>query len=74
MTNQYQLGSNVAPVLDAVDKVAGSPWTQGLGPLGILRGTDFGDSGAYNAANNRSADFAADIFETYGLRVASLTG
>lgn len=74
VTNQYQLGSNVAPALDAVNSVAGSPYTTGVGPLGVLRGTDFGDSGDYNAANNRSADFSADIFETYGLRVASLPG
>jgi formylglycine-generating enzyme required for sulfatase activity len=72
--NQYQIGSQVAPALDAIDSVAGSPFTTGIGPLGVLRGTDFGDSGAYNAANNRSADLSPDIFETYGFRLASVGG
>jgi formylglycine-generating enzyme required for sulfatase activity len=72
VTDQYQAGSNIAPLLDRLDKRVGSPYIHGFGPLAILRGTDFGDSGDYNAANNRSADFSADIFETYGLRLASV--
>jgi len=70
-TDQYQAGSNLTPLLDQLTPLVGTPQVQGSGPLAILRGTDFGDSCTYNAADNRSDDFAADIFETYGLRVAS---
>jgi formylglycine-generating enzyme required for sulfatase activity len=69
--NQYQAGSAIAPVSDALFSVIGSPWTTGFGPLAVVRGTDFGDAGSYNAASNRSCDVAADIFETYGFRLAA---
>jgi formylglycine-generating enzyme required for sulfatase activity len=74
VTNQYQAGSNVAPVHDAATSVVGSPYTTGAGPLAVLRGTDFGDSGDYDAATNRSVDYSFDIFETYGFRLASTSG
>jgi formylglycine-generating enzyme required for sulfatase activity len=70
-TDQYQIGSQIAPLLDRLKTVVPTE-VDGAGPLAILRGTDFGDSGDYNAANNRSDDFSADIFETYGIRLASI--
>ncbi len=68
---QYQAGSNIKPLLDAVDQSVGLPFSN-TGPLAVVRGTDFGDAGSYNAADNRSADVAADPFETYGMRMATI--
>src|SRR4051794_25807348 len=44
VVNQYQLGSNVAQQQDELYSLAGSPYSTGVGPLGVIRGTDFGDS------------------------------
>lgn len=72
LTNQYQAGSHLQPVLDAVGALIGNPYTEGFGPCAVVRGTDFGDAGAYNSSDNRSCDFSVDPFETYGMRLARL--
>jgi len=72
LTDQYALGMGITPLLDALGAVVGSPYTTGIGPCGILRGVDFGDSGQYNAANGRSCDYSVDKFETYGIRLARI--
>lgn len=69
-TDQYQAGAQIAPLSDQLVSTAGSPYSTGIGPLAVLRGTDFGDSGSYDAANNRSVDYSPDKFETYGFRLA----
>ena len=69
--NQYQAGAAIAPITDAIYSLIGSPFTPGFGPLAVVRGTDFGDAGSYNAASNRSCDVAVDVFETYGFRLAA---
>ena len=44
VVGQYHAGAKVAPVLDAVNAQIGNVFqTHGLGPVGVLRGTDFGD-------------------------------
>jgi formylglycine-generating enzyme required for sulfatase activity len=72
VTDQYSIGSHITPVLDTLGTIVGSPYTTGVGPCGILRGVDFGDSGEYNASNGRSCDYAVDKFETYGIRLARM--
>ncbi|HVW82277.1 MAG TPA: SUMF1/EgtB/PvdO family nonheme iron enzyme [Mycobacteriales bacterium] len=69
--DQYQAGAAVAPLTDALDSLIGSPFNPGFGPLAVVRGTDFGDAGSYNASSSRSCDIAADPFETYGFRLAA---
>lgn len=70
--DQYQAGSAIAPLMDAIDKIyGGSLFTAKTGPLAVVRGTDFGDAGTYDAASSRSCDFAVDKFETYGFRLAA---
>jgi formylglycine-generating enzyme required for sulfatase activity len=69
VTDQYQVGSNLTPLLDLLTTLVGSPYTTGIGPCAILRGTDFGDAGSYDASNARSCDISGDIFETYGIRL-----
>ncbi len=68
---QYHAGSNAAGVLDGLFAITGNPITTGLGPCGIVRGTDWGDAGKFNHANGRTCDVTADPFETYGFRLAA---
>lgn len=72
VTGPYRAGSNVAPVLDALNSITGNPFVDGVGPCAVVRGTDWGDGGEFNAANGRTCDYAFDKFETYGIRLASL--
>jgi hypothetical protein len=72
---QYHAGSLIAPVLDALFGVVGNPFqTNGIGPCGIVRGTDYGDGAKFGGANGRTCDIAADPFETYGIRLAAVPG
>lgn len=70
---QYHAGAKVAPVLDAVNAQIGNVFqTSGIGPVGVLRGTDFGDGPEFQAANGRTNDFSFYKWETYGMRLVKL--
>jgi formylglycine-generating enzyme required for sulfatase activity len=70
VTNSYHAGDYIAPVSDVINSVIGNPFqAHGLGPCGILRGTDFGDGPEFNHANGRTCDLAFFIWETYGIRL-----
>jgi formylglycine-generating enzyme required for sulfatase activity len=72
VVDQYHAGGNVAPVQDAAYGVTGNPWTTGIGPIGILRGTDWGDGPQFNASNGRTNDFSFYKWDTYGFRLVRL--
>lgn len=72
VVGQYHAGSRIAPALDAVNSVIGNPFKDGLGPVGVLRGTDYGDGGEFAAANGRTNDFSFYKWETYGMRLVRL--
>jgi formylglycine-generating enzyme required for sulfatase activity len=74
VTGQYHSGQRIAPVLDAVNSVIGDPYTTGVGPTGVLRGTDFGDGPEFNASNGRTNDFTFYKWDTYGIRLVRLGG
>ncbi len=50
----------------------GNPFVNGIGPTGVLRGTDYGDGPEFNASNGRTNDFSFYKWETYGLRLVRL--
>jgi formylglycine-generating enzyme required for sulfatase activity len=70
--DQYHSGGKVAPVQDAAYSLIGSPWADGVGPVGILRGTDWGDGPEFNASNGRTNDFSFYKWDTYGVRLVRL--
>jgi formylglycine-generating enzyme required for sulfatase activity len=72
VTGQYHAGSHIAPALDAVNSVIGSPYVNGFGPVGVLRGTDWGDGAEFNASNGRTNDFSFYKWDTYGIRLVRL--
>lgn len=72
VVGQYHAGAKVAPVLDAVNRVIGNPFVNKIGPVGVLRGTDFGDGPEFQAANGRTNDFSFYKWETYGMRLVRL--
>jgi formylglycine-generating enzyme required for sulfatase activity len=72
VTGQYHSGQHIAPVLDAVQSVTGSPYVTGVGPTGVLRGTDWGDGPEFNASNGRTNDFWFYKWDTYGFRLTRL--
>ena len=57
-----------------MNSVIGNPYTTGVGPTGVLRGTDFGDGPEFNASNGRTNDFSFYKWDTYGIRLVRLTG
>ena len=70
---QYHAGAKVAPVLDALFGVVGNPFeTNGIGPCGVVRGTDYGDGSEFGGAAGRTCDITVDPFETYGIRIAAV--
>ena len=72
VTGQYHSGQRIAPVLDAVNSVIGSPYVKGFGPTGVMRGTDWGDGAEFNASNGRTNDFSFYKWDTYGIRLVRL--
>ena len=72
VVDQYHLGGDIAPVQDAIYGVIGNPWDDGFGPIGILRGTDFGDGAEFAKSNGRTNDFAFYKWDTYGIRLVRL--
>jgi formylglycine-generating enzyme required for sulfatase activity len=72
VTGQYHSGQRIAPVLDAIQSVTGSPYVTGVGPTGVLRGTDWGDGAEFNASNGRTNDFWFYKWDTYGFRLTRL--
>jgi len=72
--DQYHSGGRVAAQQDAVYGVTGNPWKDGAGPVGILRGTDWGDGPEFNASNGRTNDFSFYKWDTYGIRLVRLAG
>ncbi len=72
VVGQYHSGAKIAPVLDATFGLTGNPFVGGVGPTGVLRGTDFGDGPEFNASNGRTNDFSFYKWDTYGLRLVRL--
>jgi formylglycine-generating enzyme required for sulfatase activity len=72
VTGQYHIGGHITPVLDASKKVIGDPYVKGIGPVGVLRGVDFGDGAEYNHANARTNDGSWYKWDTYGIRLVRL--
>jgi sulfatase modifying factor 1 len=72
--DQYHSGGQIAAVQDAAYSVTGNPWADGMGPVGILRGTDWGDGPQFNASNGRTNDFAFYKWDTYGIRLVRVAG
>jgi len=73
VADQYHNGAQYAPLQDAVyGGVTGNPWKDGVGPIGILRGTDFGDGAEYSRSNGRTNDFSFYKWDTYGIRLVRL--
>jgi hypothetical protein len=72
VTGQYHIGGKIAPLLDAANQVVGNPYVKGIGPVGILRGVDFGDGAEYNHANARTNDGSWYKWDTYGIRLVRL--
>lgn len=73
VVGQYHSGTRIAPVLDVAFKALGNPFINGVGPVGVLRGTDFGDGPEFNAANGRTNDFTFYKWDTYGIRLVKLS-
>lgn len=74
VVGQYHAGARVAPVLDAAFGASGNPFADGVGPVGVLRGTDWGDGPEFNASNGRTNDFSFYKWDTYGFRLVRLPG
>ena len=72
VVGQYHAGGQIAPVLDALFDLIGNPFITGIGPTGVLRGTDWGDGPEFNASNGRTNDFSFYDWDTYGFRLVRL--
>jgi len=72
VTGQYHSGAQIAAAQDAAYSVTGNPYVTGIGPTGVLRGTDFGDGPEFNASNGRTNDFSFYKWDTYGIRLVRL--
>ena len=74
VVGQYHAGGRVAPVQDAAyGNLTGNPFKDGIGPVGVLRGTDFGDGAQFAKSNGRTNDFAFYKWDTYGIRLVRLS-